>query len=275
MADDITQQEKELLKTQSKEWRDSDNTLRRGISRLTFAIGGIDPKLDTLLSELRNAIRENQPTAILVELINAIADLVKGMDDHHSGDSSDDVSGDELALKILHGLAFPDAQRKRAKKLAQRFTSKHDTMEVLHDELKQLLQLCFTSTQVHHANTAEPGGWLDRLAATFIHHPQSHSGTSAVPATTSLSIAKYLLIELMRRIQAREEDADTVKSLIYRLESSGDEAALETIVAEFSEVVNVAYVVRHPRVPIDNKSENVDIPCLQDVFIQFIDELAK
>ena len=287
MADDTSKREtepwkvkyneqKELLKQKDKEWRDSDNTLRRGISRLTFAIGGIDPKLDKLLSGLRDAIRENHATDAIVELINDIASLVKRLDDRNTA-ASNSEPGHELALKILQGLTFPDVQRKRAKKLAQRFETSKDDIEVLHGELTQLLQLCFTSA----AGSPAPGGWFERLTSTFSRGPQPETPTtsnspepSANTAAETLGITKRLLIDLIRHIQVREEDVYTVKSLTTRLERAADETDFDTIITEFSEVVNVAQVVRHAPASAEPGAVNVNLPSIQDVLIQFVDELA-
>jgi len=280
-------EQKELLNQKDKEWRESDTTLRRGISRLTFAIGGIDPKLDRLLGELRDAIRENHTTDAVVDLINAIADLVKRLDDRNNTTEHGDTDGQELALKILHQLTFPDAQRKRVKKLTQRFEAGKDDAAVLHDELTQLLQLCFASAQGGPAST----GWLDRVAAAFTRPPQSPAPAAATPpeppltavapaptvstsAAVTLAVAKRLLIDLIRRIQVREEDAYTVKSLSTRLERAADESELDAVITEFSEVVNVAHVKRQSPANTEPGAVNVNIPSIQDVLIQFVDELA-
>ncbi len=278
MADDTSKREtepwkvkfneqKEILKQKDKEWRDSDNTLRRGISRLTFAIGAIDPKLDKLLSELRDTIRENQPTREVAEQINAIADLVKKLDERGNVNANSAADPDhELALKILHALAFPDAQRKYARKLTQRFETGKDTAGVLHADLTALLQACITSTPGKPSS-----GWLNNLIARFNSSPPAATNATDVTATASaLSVAKHMLIDLMRRIEVREEDAYTVKSLATRLERAADETQIDAIIAELSEVISINHVVRPAA---DNAKQDVFNNSIQDVLIQFVDEL--
>ncbi len=267
--------QKELLKQKEKEWRDSDTTLRRGISRLTFAIGGIDPKLDKLLNELREAIRENRATHDVVELINAVADLVKRLDDRSSTNDSAGASSHELTLKILHALTFPEAQRKRAKKLIQRFEINKDDSTSLHGELIELLQICFTSAA---GSVATPDGWIKRLTSTFSRNTSPSSPTldqeSSSAPLPALDVAKRLLIGLIRRIQVGESDAYTVKALITRLERAADEADCAAIINEFTEVLNLAQVTRRAPGSQERGAVNVDMPSIQDVLIQFVDELV-
>lgn len=292
MADDTSKREpepwkvkyneqKEILKLKDKQWRDSDSMLRRGISRLTFAIGGIDLKLDKLLGELRDAIRENQPAGTVAELINDIADLVKRLDDRTNATADNHEPDHALALKILQTLAFPDTQRKFVKKLTQRFEANKDPADDLHQELMLLLQACFTATPQHAS-----GGWLNRLTARFSNPPTASVVAStansvavspnpaASDAVSTLAVAKHMLIDLIRRIQVREEDAYAVKSLTTRLERAADEPEVDAITTEFSEIVNVAQRIRPTPANAEPGLENVNVPSIQDVLIQFVDELA-
>ncbi|MBI3776124.1 MAG: hypothetical protein HY273_11335, partial [Gammaproteobacteria bacterium] len=292
MADDTSKRElepwkvkyneqKEILKQKDKEWRDSDTILRRGISRLTFAIGGIDPKLDRLLNELRDAIRENETTGTVAELINDIASLVKRLDDRTNADTGSSEPGHELAIKILQTLAFPDTQRKHVKKLTQRFEVNKENADDLHEELMRLLQACFTATPGNAAS-----GWLNRLATRLSNQSRTpavpiavdsvavSSSDPAASAASALTVAKQILIDLIRRIQVREEDAYAVKSLTTRLERAADEPEIDAITTEFSEIVNVTHRARPVPVSTEPGVQNVNVPSIQDVLIQFVDELA-
>ena len=283
MADDPSKQEtepwkvkfneqKELLKKKDKDWRESDSTLRRGISRLSFAMGGIDPKLDKLLSELRDAIRANEATDAVAELINSIATLVKRLDDRSNAKDSSSQTDHTLELKILNELNFTDAQRKRSKKLALRFESGKDDIKVLHDELTQLLQSCLSSAP---GSSMESIGWLARLTSTFSSAPPPAAAPSSMApptAAVTLHTTKHLLIDLIHRIQVREEDAYSVKSLTTRLERATDETDFEAVITEFSEFVNLSRVVRNALAKTEPGTDNVNN--INDVLIQFVDELA-
>ncbi len=284
MADDTSKRETEAWKAKFnaqkeilKQKDQADNTLRRGISRLTFAIGGIDPKLDKLLSGLREALRENHTTDAIVERINAIADLVKQLDDRSDARDHGNSPHHELALKILHGLTFPDAQRKPAKKLAQRFEADKDDAEALHNELSQLLQACFTA-----APDSPSGGWLNRLTANFARSPTAPDPAPAAPqpndtapsSASTLAIVKGVLSDLIQHIQANEQDAYAVKSLTTRLERAVTATDLSTISIELAEIINVAQRAPPVATSAGPDALNVNVPRIQDVLIQFVDELA-
>lgn len=262
-------EQKELLKKKEKEWRDADGALRRGISRLTFAMGGIDAKLDRLLTQLRDAIRENLDTATLVENINDIADLVKQLDDRAAQSGTGTDAGTAIALQVLRELEFPDALRKRARKLAQRFESTPDDA-ALAGELTQLLR---DALHGYGTPTHDGGGLLDRLVSVFARTPgptpttppqQPEAATSRPPTD-----ARQVLLSLMQRIHVPDEDNYTVKQLIARLESAADGPEFDAIVAEYSEVANAAQRTRAPAV--DDPSA---APRIEEVFIQLVEELT-
>lgn len=274
------QEQKELLKQKEKEWRDADSTLRRGISRLSFAMGGIDGKLDKQLGELRDAIRENYSTNNISDLINSIADLVKHLDDSQSAAKNGPAPGNEVALRILRGVGFPLPQRKPAKKLLQRYEAADGDDDALHAELAALLHDSVTT-----ATAGARGGFFSRL---FGSAPDPRPTTPAsapedtAPAdqsvaedTQSPNLAKSLLADLFHRIEVREEDAFSIKSLRHRLEQTASNAELQIIVTDFSEVLNASRITRS-NTP-DNTEASGEVatpPTIQEVLIQFVDELA-
>lgn len=266
-------EQKDALKKKEKEWRDSEAALRRGISRLTFAIGGIDAKLDKLLSQLRDAIRENHTTNAVVDIINTIADLVKHLDDQNDADRKSGGAGDSLATRLLQQLEFPDTLRKKAKKLSQRY-EREDASEALDVELMDLLRGALNSTGL---TSPSESGILGRLMSAFTK-PAAPTQTNTSQPTARvddpslpLDHAKQLLLSLMQRIRLPEADEYTVKTLIARLNSAADSQEFDVIVAEYSEVANAAQ--RTPAKPVESEQPTA-APRIEEVFIQFVEELA-
>lgn len=271
------QEQKDLLKQKEKEWRDADSSLRRGISRLSFAMGGIDGKLDQRLGELRDAIRENYSTNEVSDLINSIADLVKRLDDSQNAEKKQSTPGNDVALRILRGVNFPGAQRKQAKILLQRYEAAEGEDAALHAELAALLH-----TSVTTAVTGTHGGFFSRLfgsaPASVTTAPTAASENTAIEDSDaagdhpSPALAKSLIAELIHRIEVREEDIYIVKTLSHRLEKATHSAELQSIATEFSEIVNASRIA-HSNAPGASGEAAVQ-PTIQDVLIQFVDELA-
>ncbi|TCK16955.1 diguanylate cyclase [Thiogranum longum] len=63
-----------------KQWKDSDELLRKTISRLTLAADGLDETLDKQLRELRNAIRDHSSTSQLRTRIDEMSKTLVRLD---------------------------------------------------------------------------------------------------------------------------------------------------------------------------------------------------
>lgn len=264
-------EQKELLKKKEREWRDADGALRRGISRLTFAMGGIDPKLDKMLGELRVAIRDNADTKTVVENINDIADLVKHLDDQATQTAARGEVGAQIALQILREIEFPEALKKRARKLGQKYESETED-ETLPGELIALLRDAITADPA-----TESGGLFDKLVSAFSKPSPSpapvaehaEETTAVIGHTGNPCDARILLLSLMQRIHVPESDSYTVKKLIARLEQADEGPEFDAIVSEFSEVANAAQLARAHKT-----DETSAAPRIEEVFIQLVEELS-
>jgi diguanylate cyclase len=263
-------EQKEALKKKEKDWQDSENALRRGISRLTFAIGGIDADLDKLLARLRDSIRENHKTEAIVGVINDIADFVKHLDDQNRANGKSAKASDTLATRLLQQLEFPESLVRRARKLAHRFEQTDDS-GALEPELIELLRGAIGSGETAPASNA---GLFDRLMSAFSRPPEAtpridrRDSEAHGAQSPPLDHAKQLLLSLMHRIQVSEADALTVKTLIARLSSSADSNEFDDIVAQYAEVANAAQ-----RGPAQSPQSST-VPRIEEVFIQLVEELA-
>ena len=68
------------LETREKQWRQSDDLLRKTISRLTVAADGQDENLDRQLVELRNAIRDRADSVQLQAAIDGMSNALIRLD---------------------------------------------------------------------------------------------------------------------------------------------------------------------------------------------------
>jgi diguanylate cyclase len=266
-------EQKEALKRKEKEFRDAEAALRRGISRLTFAIGGLDERLDRLLAQLRDGIRESFTTDAILGIVDDIADLVKDLDDQNKSAGASAGTAASLAIRLLAQLEFPDVLRRKVRKLASRY--EHAEADATLDA--ELIDLLRAAIGAGDSPAATGGGLLDRLLSAF-------SGTPEIPGrdeTTQASErsgpaprqdhARQLLLSLMDRIHVPETDSYTVKTLIARLSASTDSAEFDEIVAQYAEVANAS--LRTPSAAAVSPQASA-APRIEEVFIQLIEELA-
>ncbi len=251
---------KESHKEKEKGWQETENALRRGISRLTFALSGTDSELDKIAAKLRDAIRENFRTDAILDIVDDIANFVKDYDEQRASSAN---AASALAQRLLTQLALPDVSRRKAKKLAQRFEQEPESGP-LETELVELLNGVIGRS----SGTPTPGtGLLDRLFSAFSRPPEP----STEPSRTTHEHARQLLLSLMQRIQVAENDTAKVRTLVSRLDATSDAAEFDEIVSQYAELANTA--LRGPAIAMEAQGDK-NVTHIEEVFIQLVEELA-
>jgi hypothetical protein len=69
----------EQTEDQEKQWQETENALRRGLSRLTLAFQGLSPELDASLDELRETIQKEKNNEKIFAAINKINEIVENL----------------------------------------------------------------------------------------------------------------------------------------------------------------------------------------------------
>lgn len=92
------------IENREKQWHQSEELLRKAISRLTLAAEGQDENLDRQLLELRNAIRDRVSSTHLQEIIEAVSRALIGLDRRKATPSTE--SGSSAAGGGLFGRLF-------------------------------------------------------------------------------------------------------------------------------------------------------------------------
>jgi diguanylate cyclase len=136
-----------------KQWKDSDELLRKTISRLTLAADGLDGTLDKQLRELRDAIRDHSSTAQLRVHIDEMSKTLvrldqgegkgkkKGKEKKEKRDTSEPVEPSGGFLKRLFGSGsrqVHDADETAA--VGHDAGEDHTSTETVRDILVQLLE---------------------------------------------------------------------------------------------------------------------------------------
>ncbi len=158
-----------------KQWKDSDELLRKTISRLTLAADGLDETLDKQLRELRDAIRDHSSVSQLRiridEMSKTLVRLDQGGSKKKEGrqDTSEPSDASGGFLKRLFGAASRQARDgEGAPSNDQKSSEAHDSTGTVRDILVKLLERLtlpeeFSShverIRGHILGTSEGGDW--------------------------------------------------------------------------------------------------------------------
>jgi diguanylate cyclase len=129
--------------------RETEQVLRQAISRLCVAVTGLDPSLDSRLSQLRDAARRGGDLAAVETELTRLADAVL-----HGGEARPV----ELMHRLLGRLKLPAAQLRRARELWNEATTGSGGAKI--DALAELLS---SGTQVEPDAAALAGTANQRL----------------------------------------------------------------------------------------------------------------
>lgn len=98
------QQQLAQLERQRRQWQDLEQALRRGLARLALFGFGNDARLDKQLTQLRSAIRRDDPGETVAELVTQVEQTSRALD--LSKTEPDDIQRHTL-LNLLNTLQFP------------------------------------------------------------------------------------------------------------------------------------------------------------------------
>jgi len=126
----------ENLEEKEKEWADTDQLLRRCLSRLTLASDGQGKRLDENLERFRNTVRRERNHDRIQKMVDFIVETASDLkqDKNHIPDARD------VMLAILDKLPFPQDLLKRKRSLHKKIDYMSDDA-ALDDEIEKLMTL--------------------------------------------------------------------------------------------------------------------------------------
>ncbi len=171
----------EDLEEKERAWHLTDESLRRGLSRLALLSTGLDSGLDVQLTKLRRALQDQAKSAYLDEIIAKISDYLKTMDEK-GGDTTaaSSHSGLDLLAGLVESIEFPRFCQPQLKQLRKALKAKaaEDQLDQLTNQFIALVVSAFyqDSAGVTSAADSKSGpGWFKRMFA---------GGMEAQPAAT-------------------------------------------------------------------------------------------
>jgi len=103
----------ELLEDKEKEWSETDQLLRRCISRITLSADGKNKKLDEQLERLRNSVRREKNYDRIRNMVDVIVETATDKD-------VKEISAKELVERFLEKIPFPEELNKKKRAIKKR-----------------------------------------------------------------------------------------------------------------------------------------------------------
>jgi len=181
MADSSSDQDKwkhkyleslEQLEKKERNWREADQLLRRGLSRVALISHGVDATLDNHLKKLRTALQNSADVDIINELVEKISAYMKTLDEQRDGRTAAPDPAAVL-LQVVESVNFPLSVVALVSLLKVKLARPDaaDNLNPLIDEFTRLVALAFYGDEAGAESALAPAvqqpeekkGWLQRV----------------------------------------------------------------------------------------------------------------
>ncbi len=163
----------EDLEEKERAWDLTDESLRRGLSRLALLSTGIDSGLDAQLTKLRRALQDQAKSAYLDDIIAKISNYLKTMDEKGDGTdlASPSLTGLELLAGLVEAIDFPRSCQSSVKRLRKALKGRdaEEQLDQLTNQFTSLVVSAFYQDSAGDvsgavATDSKSGpGWLKRI----------------------------------------------------------------------------------------------------------------
>ena len=151
----------EILEDKEKEWNETDQLLRRCLSRITLSADGQDKKLDSLLERLRNSVRQEKNLTRIQNTVDAIVETATEL----AESKSQKLGVQQVLLAILKNISFPDKYSndvKRIQKKIEYANENRDPVELI-ENLASLLSEIIKELEESASEKKEKKGLFSSL----------------------------------------------------------------------------------------------------------------
>ncbi len=158
----------EELEEKERAWHLTDESMRRGLSRLALLSTGLDEGLDVQLTKLRRALQSQAESTHVDEIIARVSDYIKKMDEQSSDKPVADAAstGLDLLAGLVESIEFPRSCQSSIKQLRKALKHKNakDQLDPLGKQFAKLVVSAFyQDSAVVEADSSRPGGWLKNI----------------------------------------------------------------------------------------------------------------
>lgn len=216
---------------EEKRWKESDQLLRKAVSRLALAAGGIDEELDRYLLDLRNAVRGHSDNRQLREQVDAISRSLARLDTERSV-SRVAKKRNHLA-DLLGALSLPKGVHPQAallkKKLANDGTADATTA------IKSFAELIHLALELSFDDVAPPSEDDNRKGV----FGRLFGGNEKAQVSSDVPVAAVadVLVRLLERLSLPKDFSDQTEKIREQILQKKESRSWDDVLEQIADLV--------------------------------------
>jgi len=270
----------ELLENKEKQWSETDQLLRRCISRITLSADGKNKKLDEQLDRLRNSVRRERNYDRIRNMVDIIVETA-------TDTNIKTISARVLLAQLLEKLPFPDKLVKKKKNLKKRLDYMKDESG-LAELIESVIELVEAAINTEGDQSAQGqkeskklfGGIFSgskKTDETSIEISEPIVETSIEKPTLEdvIDIVRDVLLDLLMSVDvpvAVAADLDVLRQKTRRVDTKKDLNELVKGIAALAS--SASSLVQKEKIELDDKGEEINSALsIHEILIQLLERL--
>lgn len=211
------------LETKEREWREIDNLLRQGISRLTLITETRDDDLKTQIETLRGSLRAGTDSEKLAGLLENLSNTILKVDEERRHQPRT-LSPAEVTSAIIDGITFPRGMGHRGRELKGQIESGNLDQDAMVKALVDLIMEMIAWVSGEEGDGGkERGGLLGKLFGGGKETAQTNDA-GAEDDSQSVSLGQRILRRIIGAVMPHAGDSG--EALMRQLHDSDEERQL-------------------------------------------------
>lgn len=253
----------ETLEDKEKEWQETDQLLRRCLSRITLSADGQGKKLDDLLERLRNSVRNEKNLSRIQNTVDAIIETAAEIAESRPKK----ITTQQVLLEILNKIDFPKkfaADVKRVQKKIEYANESRDPAELI-DSLIKLISETIVENEASGAEAKEKKGLFSGLfskAGTDKEPALADTASKEIPAESreahvelpvagkslekgpasgvddALVLVRDVLTDLLRQVQMPADNDSGMEKIRKRVQGINARGELKKLLHDMAQIIN-------------------------------------
>jgi len=268
----------EALEDKEKEWSETDQLLRRCISRITLSADGKNKKLDEQLERLRNSVRREKNYDRIRNMVDVIVETATDKE-------IKTIDAKTLITTLVDKLPFPEEVNKKKRAIKKRLDYMKDDSGIV-DIFESVIELIERSIKsVPQEAVTKPEAKKSLLGGIFSSSKQTVEKTQVIeqqqPETKKqgvedvIDIIRQVLLDLLLAVDvpvAKAEELDVLREKTRRIETKNDlQSLLKGIAALASSGSAKGKKNVNDNLPQADNSSNT--PSINEILIQLLERL--
>ena len=265
----------EMLEDKEKEWLETDQLLRRCISRITLSADGQNKKLDEHLERLRNSVRQERNYDRIRNLVDVIVETA-------TDKNIKTVSARTVLTTLIEKIPFPDSLNKKKRAIKKRLDYMKDesSMSELIESVIGLIEAAInTELEKASVETKESKKLFGGLFSGNKKTNEVVESISEAPAETIIEkpkledvidIVRNVLLDLLMSVDvpvAVAADLDSVRQEARRVETKKELHELVKAIAALTSTASVTS--QKEQIELDDNR----VPDVNEILIQLLERL--